>query len=261
MRKVTFIMVTLILSIAYVNAKETNTCSLELNASGNNPNSGSCKQAEIKELKKVEKVQIKSNRVQIKNNKEIFKEARGTGTIIKSATSLETKAKIKAIMDEHKLKIDSTKALFESWSTTKEQLLKQIDALKVETYAPIKDLVWDSEEALKILDMKKDMLDKNMELRKENVQVKQIFNLQRQSLMLKYKEQHNKKIWKKLDNAGDKKLIKLIDKINIAITKNEANKKLNKINKDKIGVQLDALKEIVNEKMTKQAEELNTITY
>jgi Mg2+ and Co2+ transporter CorA len=102
---------------------------------------------------------------------------------------------------------------------------------------------------MRMLELKKDMLDKNMEIRKENGVIRQDFRQVRQDLKVKYKEKFVKALGTKLDKFSTERLNKVLEKIEIAIEKTNANEKLSQTNKDKILAQLDALKAIINEKL------------
>jgi Mg2+ and Co2+ transporter CorA len=102
---------------------------------------------------------------------------------------------------------------------------------------------------MRMLELKKDMLDKNMEIRKENGVIRQDFRQVRQDLKVKYKEKFVKALGTKLDKLSEEKLKKVLAKIETAIELTNNNEKLSQISKDKILAQLDALKDIINEKL------------
>lgn len=278
MKKVTLIMITLIISMSLVNADETTTstetgttteASTTTDATTTSATTEATttstealdnsdvetKKAEIKKLKEEERAKIEANKLKMKENREAFKVERGTWIIKKIALSDETKAKIKEIMDAHKLSAEEIKASVASGSLTKEEGLKKLEELKTSTHESIKALVWDNEEAMRILGLKKDMHESNMEIRKDNAQIRQDFRQQRHDLKAKYKEKFVTALGTKLDKVSDEKLNKILTKIDVAIEKTTANEKLSQTNKDKILAQLDALKAIINEKLWVSEEE------
>lgn len=71
----------------------------------------------------------------------------------------------------------------------------------------------------------------------------------KQTLIVKYKEKFIKQLWNKLDNISDEKLKLILDKI---VTKRENisnNAKITTSSKEKLLAQLDALIEIINDKL------------
>ncbi len=301
MRKITLLMITLIISMSLVNADETttsttNTTSTETgttadtstgtetdttastatgtviedsnedaeedveentedDSSDNADNSLNNKKEEFKKLKEQEKMKIEANRDKMKENRVNFKAERATGSVKKPMLTEETKAQIKVIMDAHKVSADSIRTSVASGSLTKEEGLKQLEELKMTTSESLKALVWNNEDAMKNLWVKKDMLDKNMEIRKENGEIRKDFRQQKHDLKVKYKAKFVKALGTKLDNFSEERLNTILAKINVAMEKTLANNKLSQINKDKIIAQLDALKAIINEKLWVSEEE------
>lgn len=259
MKKVTLIMITLIISMSLVNADETTTSSSESGATTNvdvntvSENTtwavDSSKKEEFKKLREDEKAKIEANREKMKENREEFKWERGTWVLVKLNLTDDQKAQIKVIMDAHKVKMDEYKKALEAKEITKEDMIVKVEELRNATNESLKTLLWDNEEALRVLSLKKVMLDKNMEVRKENIEVRKDFKDQRQALRVKYKEKFVKALWTKLDNLNETKLNKVLTKIEAAIEKTTANDKLSEVNKNKILAQLEALKAIINEKL------------
>lgn len=97
--------------------------------------------------------------------------------------------------------------------------------------------------------MKKETMEKNKELRGDNKEIRQDFRQQRQDLRVKYREQFTKALGSRLDKMNEDKLNIVITRIDSAIAKVESNTKLTQTNKDKLLAQLDALKDLINEKL------------
>lgn len=273
MRKVTLLMITLILSMSLVNADETTTStdagttSAEASTTSStetetetevedteddlddDSTEDSAKKEELKKLREEEKARIEANREEMKKNREEFKWERGTWVLVKLNLTDDQKAQVKVIMDAHKAKMDEYKKAFEAKELTREELIAKVEELRTATNESLKTLLWDNEEALKVLSLKKVMLDKNMEVRKENGEIRKDFKDQRQALRVKYKEKFINALGTKLDTLSETKLNKVLTKIEAAIEKTTANDKLSEVNKNKILAQLEALKAIINEKL------------
>lgn len=271
MKKLTLLMVTLILSMSLANADETTTTnswtssSSESNTSTEVENEDesedsdddsvdSEKKEEFKKLREEEKAKIEANKEEMKKNREEFRNERGTWVVVKLNLTDEQKAEVKKIMDDHKAKMDALKKSLEAKEITKEEFLVKVEELRNATNESLKALLWDNEEALRVLSLKKAMLDKNMEIRKENWEIRNDFRDQRQALRTKYKERFVKALGTKLDKMSDEKLKKVLAKIEAAIEKTNANEKLSEANKNKILAQLEALKAIINEKLWVEGE-------
>jgi len=256
MKKVTLIMITLIISMSLANADETTsststgTTSTWTTTTVETEDSNlSDKQEEFKKIREEERARIEANRERMKDNRVEFKWERGTWVLVKINLTDDQKAKIKVIMDAHKVSADAVRASVASWSLTKEEWFKKLEELRISTNESLKAIVWDNVEAMRMLELKKDMLDKNMEIRKENGVIRQDFRQVRQDLKVKYKEKFVKALGTKLDKLSEEKLEKVLAKIETAIELTNANEKLSQTNKDKILAQLDALKDIINEKL------------
>lgn len=279
MRKVTLLMITIIISMSLVNADETTTSTdtgtttttttetttetetevedTEEDESDDDSDGDSSKEEELKKMREAEKARIEANREEMKNNREEFKADRGTWVVIKLNLTDEQKWSVKEIMADHKTKMDELKKSLEAKEITKEEFITKVEELRNATNESLKTLLWDNEEALRVLSLKKVMLDKNMEIRKENGEIRKDFKDQRQALRAKYKEKFVAALGTKLDNLSDEKLNKVLVKIEAAIEKTTANEKLSQVNKNKILAQLEALKAIINEKLwvTEEVEE------
>lgn len=288
MKKITLIMITLIISMSLANADETTsstetgtvleTPNTEVDDSGNDSDDDlsddsdddsdddssddssddSDKKGELRDMRGELKWTIETNREEIRENREDFRTERGTGVVKKVALSEETKAKIKELMEAHKAKVEEYKVALEAKELTRAEFLAKVEELRKSTHESLVALVWNNEEAMRILGLKKEMLENNMDLRKENVQAKKEFVNFKQGLKAKYKERFIKSLWTKLDKLSNEKLEKVLARIDAAVEKTWANEKLSQINKDKILAQLEALKAIINEKLwvTEEDEEL-----
>lgn len=262
MKKVTLIMITLIISMSLANADETTTSTSTGTTSTWTTTTTSVetedtdedstvwdRQAELKKIREEERARIEANRKKMLENRVEFKWERGTGTINKVLLTDDQKAQVKVIMDAHKVSADAIRTSVASWSLTKEEWFVKLEELRITTNESLKALVWDNIEAMRMLELKKDMLDKNMEIRKENGVIRQDFRQVRQDLKVKYKEKFVKALGTKLDKLSEEKLKKVLAKIETAIELTNNNEKLSQISKDKILAQLDALKDIINEKL------------
>nr|MDD3720371.1 hypothetical protein [Candidatus Gracilibacteria bacterium] len=201
---------------------------------------------EMEALKEQKKNEIEANKEQMQANKEAYKEARGTGSLVLTD---EQKVQLKAIMDSHKAQADEIRNMISSGSLTQEEGQDKLEALRETTYESLKALLGDEETAQRLLGMKKDMLDKNQELRQDNMQIRQDYNNARQTLRVKYKTQFMSALGTRLDAFDTAKLQLVLTRIDAAIANTEANTNLSQTNKDKLLAQLDALKEIINEKL------------
>lgn len=268
MKKVTLIMITLIISMSLANADEnTNTW-----ASADNTNTWSTSTTEVEVEDSEEDLDEDSNEdssedssedsdedssddsdkkgEEIIENRQEFRDWSGTGVVKKVALSVETKAKIKELMEAHKANVEKYKEALEAKELTREEFLAKVEELRKATHEGLVALVWNNEEAMRILGLKKDMYGRKIDnlIIEERVSLKEFINF-KQNLKIKYKEKFAKSLWTKLDKLSNEKLEKVLARIDAAVEKTTSNEKLSQINKDKIMAQLEALKAIINEKL------------
>lgn len=202
---------------------------------------------EMEMLNEQKKQEIEANKEKIKANNEAFKEERKS--IEKPVLTDEQKAELKSIMDSHKVQADEIKKTVEAGTLTRDEAALKLEALRNSTYESVKALLWNDELAQKLLWMKKETMEKNKELRDDNKEIRQDFKQQREDLRVKYKEQFTKAVWSRLDKMDQTKLQTVLTRIDAAIAKVEANTNLSQTNKDKLLAQLNALKDLINEKL------------
>lgn len=268
MKKLSLLLVTLLIaSVSFAYADDDNTWSTDDNQenttntedstmtwSGNptptlyqNREMNEQREQEMEALKEQRREALEANREQMKENRDAYRETKWTGSVILTD---EQKVQLKIIMDSHKAQADEIKTMVESGSLSKEDGALKLEALRQTTYESLKALLWDDDLAQRLLWMRKDVMDNNRELKDDNKQIKQDFKNARQNLRVKYKTQFMNALGNRLDNMDQAKLQLVLTRIDEAIAKVEANTALSQTNKDKLLAQLDALKDIINEKLS-----------
>ena len=199
---------------------------------------------EYKEIRWERDEYISENREEMKKNIQYYRENNDYWDIL-SKLDDETKEKfkelkniflseIKALNDEYKIKERSEENI--------DAFIEARKALQDSHNSELKDLLSDNEEALEILEKKKEVYNKNSNLIKENMNIRKNFREKNKSLISKYRTSFKPRIESKLDNLSDEKLEKVLGKIETMIEKTDSKK-------ENLLSALEALREIINEKL------------
>lgn len=223
------------------------------------------KKEEFKERKeefKEQKDQIKENKQEIKSN---LWEFRQENWFLEQYLTWYSEESKKQILDLKKQYQDKVFELIKSssWNLTEDQKA-QIEALNTEFMSKIKELVWDNEKLLEFLKLRTEVFNQNQQLRDKNQEIRDQFkqNMSQNKdsmkdqkwinwwLKDKYKKLFEKKLESKLSSLSQDKIKSIISKIDSVIsTYNESWETLSQDVTKKIA-QLEALKDILNDKLT-----------
>ncbi len=209
---------------------------------------------EMKENKNNEKWFITKTRATIKWNLKEFK----------NSYESEMKAAFKSVSKDVKKSLKETRAEFRTQakdliqkmkdkSTSFEEKIKlknELDNLREEKFNQIKKELASNPNALKMLEIRKAVFEKNKDLRANISTKREEFRMQRSAMIERYKELIIKKVWDRIDKLSEAKL-KIIDtRIDKAYTKIENNKRLDASHRVKILSLLDWLKDAINDKLS-----------
>ncbi len=126
---------------------------------------------------------------------------------------------------------------------------EKLEELVEQYYLDMKERFGDNENALELIEARKEVNEKNRELREENEQIRKEFRGRREDMILEYKSKFLEELGKKVERVSDAKLEKVSDQIDKLIERFEANDKISEGTRDKILSQLTALREIVDERI------------
>lgn len=101
------------------------------------------------------------------------------------------------------------------------------------------------------------MKDKRGEYREMRGEKREEFKNKRFEMKMKYKKVFAEKLQSRLDKISDAKLEKVLVKIDTAKSKVESNTRMSEDKKERLFAQLDALKDLINEKLDKTPDDIN----
>ncbi len=205
---------------------------------------------EINKLKDEKQKAIEANKEKIKENRDSLKTAREE---IKSGSRLtdEQKQKIKVLNEAMKTELAPlVKALRQEKDLEKRKALIEVISTINKKYAEqIKAIAGTNEVVGDFIDKKIAVLDANKELRQENLDTREQARVQKSALVEKYKTAFMGKLKSRLDNISSDKLEKVLEKVNTMIKTTTNNTKLSATSKENLLSQLEALKEIIENKI------------
>ncbi|NUJ98053.1 hypothetical protein HGA92_04685 [Candidatus Gracilibacteria bacterium] len=210
------------------------------------------KKEDLKILKQDKKENIEENKEEMKKNRQEF---RDDVKDLKSASGAlftnEQKEKIKALNDQMKEELEPfiEKLRQEKDIDTRKLIIEEINAIHKKYAEKVKEIVGENANLVGLIDKRIEVLDKNKDLRQENLDTRKKWREERAELIEKYKTAFMNKLKSKLDTISADKLEKVLTKVNTMIQTTTNNKKLTQASKDKILAQLEALKEILENKI------------
>lgn len=229
------------------------------------------KKAEIKAYNTQIKESLKNQREEVKSNLSEFRSQYWNITNYMTWLTQEQKDKLKEFKTENQSEIDALKSEYKtkikeaSDLLTKEnlrtELKNKIDELIKTYYDEILNYFSTNPEVKAFIEARKEVFDKNQEIRKSELIERQDTRWERSETILKYKENFINKVWTKIDKLASTKpenLEKIITKIDTMITKYETSTKLTQTQKDKMISQLEALKEVVEDALSNDESNLET---
>jgi hypothetical protein len=128
-------------------------------------------------------------------------------------------------------------------------LIDQINEIHKKYVEKVKEIVGENANLLGLVDKRIEVLDENKLLRQENLDTRKEWREAKAELIEKYKTAFMNKLKSKLDTISAEKLEKVLTKVNAMIEKTLNNNKLSQTSKEKIIAQLEALKEILENKI------------
>jgi hypothetical protein len=205
---------------------------------------------ELEKLKSEKQNDIEANKEKIKENRDSLKTAREE---IKSGSGLtdEQKQKIKVLNEAMKTELAPlVKALRQEKDLEKRKaLIEEINVISKKYAEKIKAIAGTNEVVGDFIDKKMAVLDANKELRQENLDTREQARVQKSALVEKYKTAFMGKLKSRLDNISSDKLEKVLEKVNTMIKTTTNNTKLSSTSKENLLSQLEALKEIIENKI------------
>ncbi len=207
--------------------------------------------AERSEVKSKRDVRINGNKDAAKQNRKDF---RGENKEVFQSLDEDTKAELKQLGEDFKAEMKALKDKFKT-SDDREGLLEEMKALSQSHHDKVEVVLADNPEALAVLAERKEVFEKNAELRQDSAEARKQFRGERWDLIVKYKSAFVKRIGNKLDKISEDKLERLLSKIGQLIEKYENNDKLSDDRKDKVISQLVALQEMIEEKLEDEDDE------
>ena len=196
---------------------------------------------------------IKKNKEEIKANIKSFREEH-KGEMKKTFKNLDktVKAEIKTerksfheTMKKLKEEIKAKKWDFES----RKELMKKIEEERENHFNKLEAKLANNPEALAAIKVKKEVFEKNKALREEMMKKREEFRIKRWEMVEKYKTIFINKLGNRIKRISTSKLKKILPKIDQITKKIENNKRLTKERKDRIINQLQALKEIIEDRL------------
>jgi len=207
------------------------------------------KKEEMKKARFETKEFISLNRIEQKKNIELFRtenkiEIKDT---IK-ALDKEIKDSLKTLREEKKAELDKIVEQIKSKETSfeeKQVLTKKLEELRIAYYTKLKTLLSSNSGALELISEREAVFEQNKELREQNSLKRKELHDKIKDKVVAYKEAFIAKIGSKIETIPTDKLPKLVELIEKLQAKNENNAK-----KEAFIAQLEALKQIINDKIS-----------
>lgn len=206
----------------------------------------------VKELRSNRNETLKANKKEAKENIKIFREEnKWEFRKVLSEMEDDTKDSLRELEIQFKKEAqiikDTIKDNFND-DELRKSLLDELQELRKAFYEDSKELLWSSEDALWLLEERKDVFLENDNLRKENAKARMEYRWEISDLVSEQKLELLNKIKHNLDDADNAKLerlLSLLEKISIKFE----NAKISDDKKDEVQSKIIALKEIIEEKL------------
>lgn len=205
----------------------------------------------MEKLREDKKNEINNNKDEIKNNREDLKNNKKELNPIIKWLDDATKEKVKVLQDQFKKDMDALKEQYKDKidETSKKEFITKSEDLRKKHLDDMTILLWNSEDAKKIIEARKEIISKNSDLRQSNQDIKKNFRQEKSKLIEEYKTSFITKLANSLDNIDIEKLQVISTRIEKMINNTENRKDLTVEVKDKLLSQLFALKEIIQDKI------------
>ena len=208
---------------------------------------------------------IKVNRMEMKENrKDLRTEKKDNMWELKELLTTEEAAAMKALHEEKKASMEDNEKMskqdYKKLSDEEKEVIKEEKKTKMEAHmAKVKEILANNPEALKYIEekhaQKAEMKTKHKELRDENMQSRKDFREKRGTLVDTYKKAFIKRLWNRLDKIEDSKLEKVLDKIDTIEVAFEAKTNMSDERKTKILSQIQALREMIEDRLETSIDE------
>jgi len=127
---------------------------------------------------------------------------------------------------------------------------EELEKLRQEKFEQVKKELAKNPQALKVVEIREAVFQKNKELRNSISEKRKEFREQRSAMIEKYKELIIKKVWDKIDRMSETKLKKLNDRLAKVYKRVEDNKKLSEAHKTRLLSILEGLQDTINDKLS-----------
>ena len=198
------------------------------------------------------KGKIRENRMQVKENRDMFREEHQDmfETIKDSLSDVEQKA-LEKLHESMKDDMEALREKMEDAKTTeeKESLHTEMEALADLHHTAIKNLLGDNPEALALLEQRKEVYEANEILRQENRDIRKEYGNVKREMVEKYRKNFIQRLKGKIEVIPEEKLEEIARKIDTMIERNAANESISSEKKEAMLAALIALKEIIEEKI------------
>lgn len=255
--KIVLLTTLIVSSISFVNAENVMTSTWKtLKIERQKINS------EIKNSKNELKSKVNLNREEIKNNlKEIktlrtwswvFKNLDETTRKILKETQESHKTKLLNLKNEYDEKIKKSSSLEEK-DILREELRTKTQEINKTFFESLKILLSSYPETISWLEAREKVASENNILREQNNNLRKEFRSESSSKIVAYKEKYISSLGTSLDVLSAKNpeaLDKMLLKVETMIKKYQEKTNMSKENKDKILSQLEAIKEIIEDKIS-----------
>ena len=217
------------------------------------------KKEELKKIHDKRKEYLKKKRDEQRNNiKEFRVDNKKEIKTIHNELKDEEKAKFKAKRDEFKVKQKELLDTLKNKDLTadeKEERKSKLKDLREIHFNNFKETFKWNNDALKILEERKSVYEENRAIRSEISDKRKEFRQKAETKILKYKKAFVKRLKKHIDKIPYTKLETVADKIWTAIEKIEANARLSNSKKESYLTQLEALLNVINDRLNETDEE------
>ncbi|MCH2188756.1 hypothetical protein MK079_02935 [Candidatus Gracilibacteria bacterium] len=209
--------------------------------------------AEMIERKATLKADIAENRAEAKTNRENWR-AENKSDIKQALSELgeDDKQELKNIRDTFKSDTQSAREAYEASEKSSDDRETLLEALKTAHENMIdasSEIAGDNEALKELYESRKEVFEANRELRVENRENRQEFRLERQQYVEKYRQAFVQRLGNAIEKIPTEKLEKVDGKIDAMMEKISNNEKLSDDKKDAYLDQLQALKDIIVERL------------
>lgn len=223
-----------------------------------------------KEIREEYKEKIEWNREEMKDNREEFRQENWNMVDYLSGYTQEEKDELFELRKEYQEELNELLSELKSTDLTEEDIAEikaDIEELKAEYLDAVKEIVWEDEQVLKFLELRMWVFRENQQLRDENKDLREDMRQEMWTWMMnsfqwgnkimdkkmelrqKYKKVFAKPLESKIENIPVEKLKLISSRIDTLIEK-YSSMDMDETKKEKTIAQLEAIKEIIDDKLT-----------